>query len=40
MQDSEQLVTMKARAYNGKTPPGQMSEPSYKAVPSVEAVDA
>ena len=40
VQDSEQLETMKDQAYNVKTPPGQMSGPAWKAVPSVESVDA
>ena len=35
--DSGQLETAKAQAYNMKTPPGQMSRPAWKAVPSVDA---
>ena len=40
MQDFEQLEVAKARAYNMKTPPGQMFGPAWKAVPSVVVVDA
>ena len=40
MQNSGHLETVKAQAYNVKTPLGQMSGLAWKAVPSVEAVDA
>ena len=40
MYDPGQLETAKAQAYNVKTPPGQMSELSWKVRPSVEIVDA